>query len=484
MNTTIKRVTENKHQWVDPRRAFTATCQFQPGDTAADVTMTYPECRTLTDWVPASPQENVTRAKADYTQALRSFGLSILNELKQFSHPGIAISVAKSLIKLGEKEEAIGVLRSTVNDINRVNKSDYNYFTYDLCLIANEFWNLGEKEEALGITGPLKCAESYSDSLCAATALAQFGREDEAIQITEAIDINKDIVHNVRSQVAETLGEIGGNRAIELLEDLLKKPASNQMGDEVDSYVREQVVKAIIKLAQNKNIKGRMQTDKAFEILEGLKNDKCGGVRSKVAEALRELGGNKAITILLESLKNDEDPDVCCHAAIALEKLGQHDHALLTVEKLKDKDFIYRDSMIIAVAKIFPYDRALDFLKSLTQNDHKENWTKIRALGELGGTEALKLLESLRKTVNEPSLQHDIARALIKLGRTDEALEILHGLKSSDCSLYVARDLGKLGRVDEALEILSHLKGGKGGNCELVARVAETVGNLLTGQLN
>lgn len=222
----------------------------------------------------------------------------------------------------------------------------------------------------------------------------------------------------------------------------------------------------------------------AVELLTRALNNEKDNVREKAAEALGNIGDERAVEFLIKALK-DESVLVGKNAAMALEMLcwepkddAAKVHYLLAkgdlneladlgesaveslIQVLNDKNIGIRGSAAVALGNAAEVRAIEPLIQALKDEDVKVRWNAAAALGALGDHTAL---EPLIEACNDEAerLQEASVEALVKLGGPKVTEVLIQALTSRDWHFHIrdefAKALGKIGDKKAAAAVIEHL---------------------------
>ena len=178
----------------------------------------------------------------------------------------------------------------------------------------------------------------------------------------------------VRWKAAETLGEIGDERAVEFLIQALR---------DNNEVVRESTAWAL----------GEIGDSRAVEPLIQALKDEDDDVRLRAAYALEKIGDSRAVEPLIQALK-DEDDDVQWAAAEALGKMGEKAVEPL-IQALKDKNV--RSLATFALGEIGDSRAVEPLIQALKDEDKNVRFSGALYLGKFGDSRAVEpLIQALK----------------------------------------------------------------------------------------
>ena len=202
---------------------------------------------------------------------------------------------------------------------------------------------------------------------------------------------------------------------------------------------------------------GDIGDERAVEpLLAALKNDETGGVRWKAAEALSKLG-TPAVSGLISALQHDDD-DVRWKAAIALGEIGDPKAILPLINLLCDDDRYVRSRAAYALSMIG--EPAVDpLIQALREGDGNLRWGAAIALGKI---QNLRAIEPLIRALADKyeNVRAESAAALAAIGKPALG-PLLQVLKFSDGAvrLEIVTALGELhdtGAIQPLIQLLDN----------------------------
>jgi HEAT repeat protein len=173
---------------------------------------------------------------------------------------------------------------------------------------------------------------------------------------------------------------------------------------------------------------GDIGDNRAVEpLLAALKNDETGGVRWKAAEALSKLG-TPAVAGLIGALQHDDD-DVRWKAAIALGEIGDPHAITPLINVMSDNDRFVRSRAAYALSMIG--EPAVDpLIHALREGDGNLRWGAAIALGKIKNPRAIDpLIRALADKYE--NVRAESAAALAAIGKPALG-PLLQVLKYSD----------------------------------------------------
>ena len=199
---------------------------------------------------------------------------------------------------------------------------------------------------------------------------------------------------------------------------------------------------------------GNLGDEKAVgPLITALKRDEFSGVRWKAAEALSKIG-NPAVEMLIATLQYPDD-DVRWKAAIALGEIGNADAIAPLIQLLSDEDRFVKSRAAHALSMIG--EPAIPTLiHTLKKSDPDVRWAAALALGKIKNPIATEPL-ILALTDEQGAVRAEAASALASIG-TPALGPLLSFLKGSkgETRIEVMTALGELKNAD-AIEPLVQL---------------------------
>jgi HEAT repeat protein len=202
---------------------------------------------------------------------------------------------------------------------------------------------------------------------------------------------------------------------------------------------------------------GDIGDERAVEpLLIALKNDETGGVRWKAAEALSKLG-TPAVAGLIGALQHDDD-DVRWKAAIALGEIGDPKAISPLINLLCDDDRYVRSRAAYALSMIG--EPAVDpLIHALREGDGNLRWGAAIALGKIQNPRAIDPLTRALADKYE-NVRAESAAALAAIGKPALG-PLLQVLKFSDGAvrLEIVTALGELhdtGAIQPLIQLLDN----------------------------
>jgi HEAT repeat protein len=200
---------------------------------------------------------------------------------------------------------------------------------------------------------------------------------------------------------------------------------------------------------------GDIGDERAVEpLLAALKNDETGGVRWKAAEALSKLGP-PSVAGLIGALQHDDD-DVRWKAAIALGEIGDPQAIPSLINVLSDNDRFVRSRAAYALSMMG--EAAVDpLIHALREGDGNLRWGAAIALGKIQNPRAIgPLIHALADKYE--NVRAESAAALAAIGKPALG-PLLQILKFSDGAvrLEIVTALGELhdtGAIQPLIQLL------------------------------
>lgn len=261
-------------------------------------------------------------------------------------------------------------------------------------------------------------------------------------------------------EVAEALGQIGSDKAIDALVSKL---------NELDMYAARQAIEVL----------GFIGSDKAVDALISVLNDVPHLLHyevAKAAEDLGRLGSDKAVGALISAL-NHESSDVRQHVALALGEIGSDKAVDALTATLNDKDDLVRLSAAVALGMLGS-DKAVDILISaLSDEDRRLRSNAAYVIRDVGSD---KLVDALARASNDEDSSVRWG-AINALGRfdSDQAIDALTAaLKDEDAKVrsHAVYGLERFGSDRAADALIFALNNEKGGIRHVVAGILGRVG--------
>jgi HEAT repeat protein len=282
------------------------------------------------------------------------------------------------------------------------------------CLHAIEA--LGQIDEPKAVTALTALANEAEDEYIrcsAAKTLGQTnGEEEKQVAVKILCELMKTAKHEFdRFLAAQALGEIGGPNAVEMVTAFANEAE--------DTEIRRTAIELLGEI-------GGSEVVKTLTALANTVEDEL--VRSAAATTLGQIGGEEekqiAVQILGELMKKTKSAWVRSDAARELEKIGGTKERTAAIEALK---------------------------KVAETNSGIFSYSATRALGQIGGQEAVNALTALMNTTEYEEVLYEACRALGEIGVMEEresAIEELTELAQTAEGEWLRRDAARaLGRM-------------------------------------
>ena len=253
--------------------------------------------------------------------------------------------------------------------------------------------DLGNIGDSLAVD-PLIEALRDENSFVRQNAAKALGQIKDVKAVEPLIEALGDKDNDVRKYAAAALGYIGDTKAIKPLIEALK------VVDFYDEDAREAAMNALVSI-------GEPAVEPLIEAL-GDKEIKT-GTRCYAAEALGNIGDNRALKPLIEAL-GDEETFIKFYAAEALGNIGDNRAVEPLIEALKDEDENVRKAAAYALGEIGD-NRALEpLIEALGDEKDIVRKNAAYALGQIGKP----AIESLFKALEDKNgyVRINAARAL------------------------------------------------------------------------
>jgi len=227
------------------------------------------------------------------------------------------------------------------------------------------------------------------------------------LQKKKDVDSIIEILHNskneiVRARAVEALGNIGGERAIKELinviindeSEIVKSAAAKSI-----AWADEKALKMFLEKVEGVKIKGAAWVLVNY-LLKALKSEDK-NIRMHAAIALGRLGDPRAVPHLIEALE-DRSPIVRRAAAIALGMIGDSSAVDALIERLNDEDVEVKKAALEALNDLNIGKKDVEVIKeSLKDPDPRVRELTAMVL-EKGGEAAVEpLLEAIEDSVRE-----------------------------------------------------------------------------------
>jgi len=244
----------------------------------------------------------------------------------------------------------------------------------------------------------------------------------------------------LRQKAINVLASIKTDRLIQqLILDLESK----------ESYVRGRTADALGQLGSEKAIK---------PLTKVLSTAKESDVLRSAVYALGQLGSEKAVEPLIKTLTTDRESDVRRSAAYALGRSGSEKAVEPLIKTLTtDRESDVRRSAAYALGRSGSEKAVETLTKTITAEESDVRWSAADALGQLGSEKAIEPLTKVLTTAKESDVRLSAAYALGRSG-SEKAVEsltkILTTAKESDIRRSAAIALGQSGS-EKAVESLT-----------------------------
>ncbi len=272
-----------------------------------------------------------------------------------------------------------------------------------------------------------------------------------------------------RVPVVRSLIGIKGQHA----EPVIKRIAS--LLEDKNSYVRERAADALGEIGNEKAVDelilalsdedrsvrwraasalGEIGNEKAVDALILALSDEYSYVRERAAEALGKIGNEKAVDALILAL-SDEYSDVRGRAADALGKLGNEKAVDAFILALSDEDSYVRGSAADALGEIGNEKAVDDLILALSDEDSYVRGRAALALGKIGNEKAVDEL-ILALSDKDIFVRERAAEALGKIGNEKAVDALILALSSEYRSVRwrAALALGELGNEKAVDELI------------------------------
>ncbi|MDP7422594.1 MAG: HEAT repeat domain-containing protein [bacterium] len=240
---------------------------------------------------------------------------------------------------------------------------------------------------------------------------------------------------NMKLTTIQVLGEIGGERAIEILLKSLADPrgeiraqAARALGQTSDRMI----VAALGRAAQDSYLQvrknavealGKIRSRRAVDILIEAVSDLEPEVRTLAAKSLGAQRSPEAIDVLLRALE-DESEEVRYWATDGLGKLGSRRTLGALLELLHDPSGAVRECAITALGLLGDNACVEPLLERLPQLSSRELIAALSTLSRLAGPELVFTLKDLLQAETHREKRYSIIEALGRIGtpKGDKAL--------------------------------------------------------------
>lgn len=239
---------------------------------------------------------------------------------------------------------------------------------------------------------------------------------------------------SLRREAAALLAEIGGDRAFDKLEILLKD-RNNGVRDAAQNSIvmlggRTAIKKMIPLLTYEDPSIRNMAIDilrkigiDGVDILHGIAKDSNDNIRLFVLDILGSIGNQESLDILIEGLY-DTNPNVRNAAVISLGEIGGA-AAFEHLKKLINDEEWIRFSVIESFARI-PHEGVVEFLLDEIKrwsNDEITICAILESLGKIGSRETVRPLMDMLRGSDE-YVEVSIAQTLLKIMSLDDILAL------------------------------------------------------------
>ena len=202
---------------------------------------------------------------------------------------------------------------------------------------------------------------------------------------------------------------------------------------------------------------GEIGDERAVEPLIQALRDNNEVVRESAAGALGEIGDSRAVEPLIQALK-DEDEDVRYRAAYALGKIGDSRAVEPLMQTLRDEDGDVQIEAAEALGKMG--EKAVEPLIQILKDENEDvRWGATLALGEIGDSRAMEpLIQALRD--EDHNVRWGAASALGKFGDSRAVEPLIQALRDEDddVRLRAAEALGEIGDSRAVEPLIQALK--------------------------
>lgn len=264
--------------------------------------------------------------------------------------------------------------------------------------------------------------------------------KEDIERLVNVIKSKKD--ENIRNKAVEALVEIGSEKAIKALIEVLNSEEESirqKILETLEKSANERVQEALMKASKNSNsdirltatlLLGRIKNERAVEgLLQALKDrdevvrmkaaeilgkqrskqavehliqclkDIDWGVREKAAEALGEIKDARAVEALIKTL-NDKNTGVRLKASFSLRKIGKP-AAKLLIKALKDKSEVMRAEAAEILGEIKEKEATEFLIEALKDEDWEVRKKAALALKNLGETAVEPLIDVMESEDEE-----------------------------------------------------------------------------------
>lgn len=406
----------------------------------------------------------------NYDQIKSNISLALLNEV----YGDIRKNVIMALGCIGNKK-AIDPIIPALNDRNReVKKAAISALgkLKSKKVLDNFIMLLDDKDESirelavisLGETGDEKAVKPLINAYFDSCSSMQNEVLESLVQIGEATEIIDNLNNgdkNIRKEIAFILGEIKDKKAVVPLTNSLsdghryvRGAAAIALGEIRDSRSVTPLIKALADNSSYVRMRiarslGNFKDKKAIDALINCLDDAHEDVRVEAARTLGRIKDKRTVDKLILSLKDDDDLRVSEFVAEALGEIGDNkasDYLAEVLEEYTEDYYIYfRFNAAVALAKMKDKRAIKPLINGLkTSNPHYSSMC-ASMLGFIGDTSAVEpLIEALKSDSYE--LQVDAAIALGKIG-DPRAINPLEELYDSNYPYLVKVSLEALDKI-------------------------------------
>jgi len=301
---------------------------------------------------------------------------------------------------------------------------------------SNVILAVGHIDSQRGVEPLIECLkdDSWVIRHDAAIALGHIGNEEAVKALDELLEKEEDI--EIKQKAVESLGEIGGEKAHEIL-----------MGHIDDISVEEEVIKALIKLDGDEILPHLAQ-----KIKDGEKT-----VREAAVQGLASIGDEDSCQLLVEALK-DESWRIREEAAKALGELNYRDAEQKLVETLDDSNEYVVEASLESLGRIGD-DDTVEFIKRKLDSEKPEiRSSAVKALGEIGTELSTKVLLEGLEYEEHPRVLWAISDSLSKAPDEHknivyDKIDDVYGVKEIVLSVSLAK-MGDTRSIPQLLEFV------------------------------
>ena len=239
-----------------------------------------------------------------------------------------------------------------------------------------------------------------------------------------------------RKRAAEKLGKSGNAKAVEPLINLLNDRDSDVRREaayalKVLGYEPIDPLQQVLLFIASRDWSNvvKLGAVAVEPLIATLKDDSDSFVKSKVAEALAEIGDARAIELLVITLQEYWDWSVRCKAAEALGKIGDEGTVDPLIIELKDKDANVRKAAVKALGKIGNERAVKPLIAALKDWDLDVRVEATEALGKIGTPEAKHALLELE---NQKVAQEELEKQQLLKEKQANDIQLLFVPEMSD----------------------------------------------------